>query len=221
MADLNTDQGGDPMTEILVVMTDNEARKQIESSSLTESEKQLHQAFVDHFPGSRFFANTPEFIKSFEEDEKVSLPKWAAEHLTTLSGAFPAEGSLHFAFSSFQEGSSSPLNEELGHLWFSLDYIGWPSNKRQQKVLKNARKGISLFPIGAEVTDDGYQLAINVAGEDDTTIYQYQINSLMANASTAEEIMASVFPVFQSPGEMLSKVRAIRHGKSTTESTQP
>ena len=116
------------------------------------------------------------------------------------------------------DASLSPLQEELDQLWFSLDYIGWPSNKRQQKVLKNAGKDISLFPIGSEINDDGYQLAINVAIDDDTKIYQYHMNSLMANDRNKEDIMASVFPVFSSPGEMLSKIRAIRHGDIVTES---
>lgn len=206
------------MTQIFVVMNEEEAREGVERSTLSAGEKQLHLAFVAHFAGSRFFANTPEFVESFQEDEDVTLPPWVVEHLTTLSGAFPAEGSLYFAFSSFMDASLSPLQEELDQLWFSLDYIGWPSNKRQQKVLRNAGKDISLFPIGSEINDDAYQLAINVAIDNDTKIYQYHMNSLMANDRNKEDIMASVFPVFSSPGEMLSKIRAIRHGDIVTES---
>jgi hypothetical protein len=50
------------MTQIFVGMNGDEAREQVEHSNLTQKEKQLHQMFVDHFAGARFFANTPEFI---------------------------------------------------------------------------------------------------------------------------------------------------------------
>ncbi|AFD27628.1 hypothetical protein DGo_PB0359 (plasmid) [Deinococcus gobiensis I-0] len=49
-------------------------------------------------------------------------------------------------------------------------------------------------------------------------IYQYHINSVVANDKNADPTMASVFPIFSSPGEMLSKVKTIRHGKNTNES---
>lgn len=206
------------MTSIFTVMNDEEARTRVQESDLSEQEQRFHLMFIEHFAGSRFFANTPEFVESFQEDEDVTLPSWTIAHLTALSGAFPAEGTLHFAFDSFMADSLSPLTEELDHLWFSLEYNGWPSNKRQKKVLKSAGENISLFPIGAELQDDGYQLAINVAVQDDTRIYQYHINSVMANDKNADPTMASVFPIFSSPGEMLSKVKAIRHGKNITES---
>lgn len=208
------------MAEMLTVMNDDEARSKIESSILSESEKRLYRFFVERFAGSRFFANTPEFVESFQEDEKVGLPNWATEHLTILSGAFPAEGSLHFAFSSFAKDTFSPIEDELDQLWFSLDYIGWPSDRREQKVLKQAGKNISLFPIGSELVDDGYQLAINVTGEDDTAIYQYHLASLMSNESNKEEVMSNVYRIFTSPGEMLSKIGAIKHGSVVTRSAE-
>lgn len=206
------------MTGIFTVMNDEEARTRIQESNLSEQEQRLHLMFIEHFAGSRFFANTPEFVQSFQEEEDVTLPSWTIAHLTALSGAFPAEGTLYFAFDSFMADSLSPLTEELDHRWFSLEYSGWLSNKRQKKVLKSAGEDVSLFPIGAELQDDGCRLAVNIAVQNDMTIYQYHIDSVMANDKNADLTMASVFPIFSSPGEMLSKVKAIRHGKTVTES---
>lgn len=206
------------LSDVLTVLTAEEARAAVNVAPMSTLERQRHLQFIRHFMDAPFYANTDAYLTSFQEDEEVQLPVWMVTHLRTLAGAYPAEGSLHFRFASFMPGCTSPIAERLGGLWFSVNLLGWPSNRRETDALKNAAPNVSLFPIGSERTEDTFQLAINVKARRDSGVYLYDLERVMANASRGEDVMASVYPVFASPGDLLARVAAIRHGTTVTES---
>lgn len=205
------------ISDVLTVLSADEARAAVGTAPMSALERQRHLQFIRHFPDAPFYANTDAYLTSFQEEEEAQLPAWMVTHLRTLAGAYPAQGSLHFRFASFMPGCTSPLAERLGGLWFSVNLLGWPSNRRETDALKNAAPNISLFPIGCEHTEDTCQLAINVKARRDSGVYLYDLERVMANVSRGEDVMASVYPVFASPGDLLARVAAIRHGKTVTE----
>ncbi|WP_022803183.1 SMI1/KNR4 family protein [Deinococcus ficus] len=205
------------LSDVLTVLTAEEARAAVGAAPISAPERRRHLQFIRHFPDAPFYANTDAYLTSFQEEEEVQLPAWMVTHLRTVAGAYPAEGSLHFRFTSFMPGCTAPLAERLGELWFSVNLLGWPSNRREANALKHAAPNVSLFPIGSERTEDTWQLAINVKARRDTGVYLYDLERVMGNVARGEDVMASVSPVFASLGDLLSRVAAIRHGQTVTE----
>lgn len=204
------------MSDVYSVMTDSEALERIKAMAVGNAEMAFYKEFIENFPGARFYYNSESFIEEYQEEEDVVLPEWFQTHLQTLAGAFPAEGSLMYQFASFMDDSRSPLADQVENLWFKIGLTGWPSGKRQREALQHSSAKLSLFPIGVVTEDEGYQLAINLKQRRDRAVYLFHLNDVMSMISEGEDIAAMTFKVFASPGDMLSRVKAIQHGAEKT-----
>ncbi|MCD0175850.1 SMI1/KNR4 family protein [Deinococcus sp. 14RED07] len=205
------------MSDVFQVIDDRQIAAAVNQASLSDQEREGYLQFIERFPGARFYFNTSDFLEQYQAEEEVQLPEWFKEFLGTLAGAFPAEGHLSYQFDSFNEALSSPVDDRLNELWFTLNLFGWPSNRAQRQALELSSEQGSYFPIGVVVDHEDYQLAINLRNPADHRIYQYHLADVMRNVRVGDDAASSIYPVFLSPGDLLRHIARIRHGKVITE----
>ncbi|THF68869.1 hypothetical protein E7T06_14470 [Deinococcus sp. Arct2-2] len=211
------------MADIVINMDAEVARQRIFTSELEEIEQSRYLNFVEHFPSANFYANTMDALQSYQEDQKIKLPAWFLTYRSTLAEAYAGADDLALQFASFtdQFHVGSPRRRQLSDMWYTLSLPGLPKGKKERNILLKGSPSIKLFPIAVDIVDDRYQLGINL-NKDDTRIYEYHIEDVQASFSNGEDISVSLFPVFASPGDLLSRIQNIRHeGHIDTSAASP
>lgn len=206
------------MTEVVILLTAAEARERVLKAGWPAEEAAAHLAFVNAFPDAEFFANTEEILEEYQQEQRVRLPAWFLLARRTLAEAYAGAQDLALQFDGFTDhfNVGSALKKTVGNSWFTLSLPGLPKRKKDRQMYLRTEEGLHLFPIAVNVDDDAYQLGINLLGED-THIYAYHVEDIEAAFNAGEPVAENVFPVFASPGDLLSHVVRIRHEGVVTE----
>lgn len=207
------------MAEVVINMNAKTARRRILDSELSEIEKTMYSAFVDNFPDANFYYNPLDILKIYQENQCIKLPEWFLNYRTTLAEAYAGADNLSLQFSSFTDKFhvGSPRRRTLSSIWYTLSMPGLPKGDKERNVFLHGSDSVRVFPIALDENDEQSQLGINLRA-DDTRIYEYHTEDLQASFANQEDISVNLFPVFASPGDMLSRIQTIRHDGQTERS---
>lgn len=189
-----------------------QARARVRSSALSVEEQDNYLILVDRFPDATFFANSPSQLDGFAKQQKVKLPEWFRLYRTTLAEAYRSENELLIRFDRFSTrlDVGTPSRFDLSDTWYELSFPGLPRKGQERQALLKGSESLKLLPIGLKVGDHDIQLGINL-DDRDTRIYEFSMTSVFSSYAKQEDISIVSFPVFASPGDLLSHIVQIKH----------
>lgn len=182
------------------------------ASALPAQEQEKYLVLIERFPEATFFANTAEQVTQLAQQQKIKLPKWFQLYRTTLAEAFKSETELLIQFDRFSTelDVGTPSRFELSETWYELSFPGLLRKGLERQALLKGSPTHKIFPIGMTEGGPDLQLGINLS-DGDTTIYEFSLSSVFAAFSTGEDTATVLFPVFTSPGDLLSHIISVRH----------
>ena len=171
----------------------------IEKSSLSHEDKRFIRQFIYRFRNKVFFYEERESLNDWQAEFKVKLPEWLVYLRSIFSFILPYYN-VEVQFGLKDEQAEELILEDAKWYDFDLDGISFEDNKLIQAG------EYQLFNICMDSENEVF-LAINLASDTDSNVYQYYAESYIGEASIHPD---GLYLAYSSYAKMLSHIYQIK-----------